>query len=198
VDASAAAKKTCTEANRQATNAANRCVEIDPANKEGFTAANKHTAMNAGQTGIVWGSKYWAQGSMEKVFQLLLATMSTFGLRQRMKHELEVEVEGTSAGIVSRLHDALATLSGCKSEEQRQHHRVLLTAVAPVLVAQGDSTGLEAKFADELGINRTGKPYKALRTAYGNVWRSTPMQRSWDNRLLLATQWFAGMAQVCW
>ena len=55
---------------------------------------------------------------------------------------------------------AFLPLQGCKNEEQRQHYRVVLTTAAPVPVAQGDSTGLDAKFADEFGIDRTGKPLK--------------------------------------
>jgi len=116
--------------------------------------------MHADRTGLKATVLYWAGGSIEKVFELLLAVMAAFGLRQRMEDELKVQAEGTSASIVSRLRGALAILQGCKNEEQRQHYRVVLTAAAPVPVAQGDSTGLEAKFADELGINRTGKPLK--------------------------------------
>ena len=160
VDSAAAAKKACTDASRQESLAAQRRVDIDIENKEGFTAANKHTAMHADRTGLKATVLYWAGGSIEKVFELLLAVMAAFGLRQRMADELKVQAEGTSASIVSRLRGALAILQGCKNEEQRQHYRVVLTAAAPVSVAQGDSTGLEAKFADELGINRTGKPLK--------------------------------------
>jgi hypothetical protein len=160
VDSAAAAKKACTDASRQESLAAQRRVDIDIENKEGFTAANKHTAMHADRTGLKATVLYWAGGSIEKVFEMLLAVMAAFGLRQRMADELKVQAEGTSASIVSRLHGALAILQGCKNEEQRQHYRVVLTAAAPVPVAQGDSTGLEAKFADELGINRTGKPLK--------------------------------------
>ena len=52
VDSAAAAKKACTDASRQKSLAAQRRVDIDLVNKEGFTAANKYTAMAADQTGI--------------------------------------------------------------------------------------------------------------------------------------------------
>ena len=60
VDSAAAAKKSCTDASRQKTLAVQRRVDIDPVNKEGFTAANKYTAMAFDQTGIAATVKYWA------------------------------------------------------------------------------------------------------------------------------------------
>jgi len=80
--------------------------------------------MHADRTGLKATVLYWAGGSIEKVFELLLAVMAAFGLRQRMADELKVQAEGTSASIVSRLRGALAILQGCKNEEQRQHYRV--------------------------------------------------------------------------
>ena len=146
------------ERKRQETLAANRRVDIDPESKEAFTAANKSTAMNAEGTGVVAAIKCWAQGSVEKVFQLLLSIMAVFGLQQRMAEHLMVEAEGTNAEMVSRLHDSVQILKRCESEEPRQQHRIVLTAAAPVLVDKGDSTGMLAKFADALGINRKSVP----------------------------------------
>jgi hypothetical protein len=154
-----AAKKSCTEAKRQNTIADARRVDVDPANTQGFTPANKSTAVHAPMTGMVDSIKYWAGGSLEKVFELLFAMMAAFGLKERVAEELKAEAEGTNAEIVSRLHDSVQILKCCNSEEQRQQYRVVLTAAAPESAAKCDNTGMGSKFADALEVNRKSVPY---------------------------------------
>jgi hypothetical protein len=147
------------EHKRQETLGDSRRVEVGKANQEGFTARNKSNALNAERTGILACIKYWAQGSAQKVFELVMAIMTTFGLKERVADELGVEVAGTNAAIVTRLHDSVQILKACSSEEQRQQYRVLLTAAAPEKAQRTDSTGMGNKFADALQVNRKSVPY---------------------------------------
>ena len=110
VAAATTAKKACSETAKQKTLAVQRRVDIDPVNKEGFTAANKYTAMSADQTGIVATVKYWAHGSMEKVFELLMGLMLAFGLRERVAAELKVELDATNAQV-AQLHHIAACIT---------------------------------------------------------------------------------------
>jgi hypothetical protein len=147
------------EHKRQESIGDSRRVKVDQANKEGFTPANKSTALNAERTGILACIRYWAQGSVQKVFELVMAIMTTFGLKERVADELGVEAVGTNAAIVTRLHDSVQILKACSSEEQRQQYRVLLTAAAPEKAHRTDSTGMGNKFADALQVNRKSVPY---------------------------------------
>ena len=52
-------------------------------------------------TGVVDCVKHWAGGSLQKVFELLLALMTAFGLKERMTEELKAEAEGNCAESVS-------------------------------------------------------------------------------------------------
>lgn len=155
----AATKKSCSEAKRQFTNADARRVDVDPANTQEFTPANKFTAVHSPTTGMVDCVKYWAGGSLQKVFELLLALMTAFGLKERMTEELKAEDEGTCAEIVSQLHDSVQILKCCSSEEQRQQLRVVLTAAAPKAAAKCDNTGMGNKFADAFELHRKSVPY---------------------------------------
>ena len=113
--------------------------------------------------GELWKTRingvYWAGGSIEKVFQLLLAVLAAFGLRQRMADELEVELNATNAQVTSSINGAVQILKACESEEQRQQYRVVMTAAAPPLVKKGDHSGQQSDVADAIGVNRKSVPY---------------------------------------
>jgi hypothetical protein len=153
------AMKEQAEHKRQETLAENRRVDVDDANEEAFTVDTKRTAMTAERTGMVDVIKYWAKGSAQKVFELVMAIITVFSLKQRVADELGVEADKTNADIVESLHDSVQILKCCNSEEQRQQYRVVLTASAPKSAARCDNTGMGNKFADRLEINRKSVPY---------------------------------------
>ena len=115
--------------------------------------------MTTAGTGLKATVLYWADGSIEKVFQLLLAVLAAFGLRQRMTDELEVELNATNAQVTSSINGAVQILKACESEEQRQQYRIVMTAAAPPLVKKGDHSGLQSDVADVIGVNRKSVPY---------------------------------------
>lgn len=59
------------------------------------------------------------------------------------------------AYIVDRIQGALHIMrSQVHNEEQRQHQRIILTAVAPELVKERSKTGMQRPVAERLGIDR--------------------------------------------
>ena len=75
--------------------------------------------------------RYWCDGSVDKALELVLASMKHLGLRDRVVDALGLKQNETHAYIVERIKAAVAELKHCRSEEQRQQYRIILTAVAP-------------------------------------------------------------------
>jgi Skp family chaperone for outer membrane proteins len=129
------AVKNQTERKRQETRAESRRIDIDPAKKEPLSAADLSTAKLSKASGILDTVKYWAQGSAVAVLQLVMMLIKSFGpafgLESQVAAELGAELDQTNQYIVDRARASLTVLKQCRTEEQRQHYRVVLTALAP-------------------------------------------------------------------
>jgi hypothetical protein len=155
VEAVAAAR----ERGRQESRQESRRHEISSENTAVFTRANKSTAMTTPATGVLACIKYWSEGSAMKVLQLIMALISTFCLQELVAVELGLQHNETNQYIVDRLGDSLRVLRQCRSEEQRQHFRVVLTAVAPKKVGCR-RRGMSRRVAEALHVNRNSKPFR--------------------------------------
>jgi hypothetical protein len=155
----AAAQKVLTESKRQERREDNRTLEIDPEKKEELDADGKSFAMTSHHRGIIKTIKYWARGSMAAVLQLVMALICHFQLQGQVAAELGVQQNETNEYIVERLGDSLRILKQCRNEEQRQHFRVVLTALAPAKIGQR-RRGMSRRVAKALRINRNSKPFR--------------------------------------
>ena len=80
----------------------------------------------------------------------------------------------TDAYIVDRLRGALAIMKAQKqNEEVRLQRRLLLTAVAPELVEQGDQTGMQKRVAERLEVDRNLAPFR------NSVQKRSEIDRQW-------------------
>ena len=148
-----------TERKRQEQRAESRRVDIDPQNKEQLTAVDLCTAKLSKGTGILDTVKYWAQGSAAAVLQLVMTLIKSFGLESQVAAELGAELDETNQYIVDRANAALQILKQCQTEEQRQHYRVVLTALAPKKVEERHG-GMGRRVTYALGVNRNRAPFK--------------------------------------
>jgi hypothetical protein len=164
-----AAKATGSQKNlkRQSTCATTRIEPIDRNNKEELSIPDKHTAVTTpfdvdkGRPGgLLDCIRYWARGSICAVLQLVMALITHFHLEQEVKQKLVAEQDYTNQYIVNRARDALSVLKCCDSEQQRREYRIVLTALMPEAVKKGDPTGMQAKVAKALGVNRNRPTFK--------------------------------------
>ena len=103
--------------------------------------------------------KYWAQGSAAAVLQLVMMLINTFGLESQVAAELGAELDQTNLYIVDRAKASLHILKQCRTEEQRQHYRIVLTALAPEKAEHRDNKGMRTRVAAALGVSRKGIPF---------------------------------------
>jgi hypothetical protein len=89
-------------------------------------------------TGVSDTLKYWCEGSQEKLLQLIMAQIETFGLREEVSGQLGLTLNKrqqrdaeTNAHIVRTAADALAILKQCRTETQRLQYRLAMTVLAP-------------------------------------------------------------------
>ena len=148
-----------TEQKRQVSRAESRRVDIDPENKEKVSADDLSTAKLASVTGLIDTVKYWAQGSVAAVLQIVMMLITTFGLESQVAAELSAELDETNQYIVNRAKESFDILKECRTEEQRQHYRVVLTALAPEKVEERHA-GMSRRVAAALGVNRNRPPFK--------------------------------------
>ena len=80
-----------------------------------------------------------------------MALIAHFHLEQAVKQKLGAEQDHTNQLIPV---DALSVLKCCDSEQQRREYRIVLTALMPGQKKKGDNTGMQAKVAAALGVNR--------------------------------------------
>ena len=156
----AEAQKLLTESKRQDSIKETRRLEIDCENKEQLTVPDKSTAMRSDDTGMLDTMKYWARGSLAAVLQLIMALIHHFKVESEVAAELGLQQNETNQYIVDRLSSSLQILKQCRTEEQRQHYRVVLTAVAPVKVGEKHQ-GMSRRVAEALKVNRNRKPFRA-------------------------------------
>jgi hypothetical protein len=155
-----AAEKAQSAHKRSETRAEERRLEIDPKNVTKLSVSGLSTAKTSPGTGIVDSVKYWAQGSAGAVLQLVMCLIQHFNLEKEVAAELQVAATDTNAYIVSQAKDALQILKQCESEEQREHYRVVLTALAPEKVGPKERAGMGRRVAGALGVNRDGVPFR--------------------------------------
>lgn len=155
-----AAEKAQSAHKRLETRAEERRLEIDPKNVTKLSVPGLSTAKTSPGTGMVDCVKYWAQGSAGAVLQLVVCLIQHFKLEKQVAAELQVEATETNAYIVSQAKGALQILKQCESEEQREHYRVVLTALAPEKVGPKERAGMGRRVAGALGVNRDGVPFR--------------------------------------
>ena len=172
----AAATTAQADLKRRATLAEQRRLDIDRENKETLIIRNKSTALttpgSANPGGLIDAIKYWARGSLAAVLQLIMALIMHFGLEQEVRQQLGAEQDHTNQLIVHRAAAALDILKRCDSEQQRREYRIVLTALMPELKKKGDSTGMQAKVAAALRVNRNRATFResvALRAEIDNL-----------------------------
>jgi hypothetical protein len=144
-----------------------RAVGIDTKNWQQWPSdttgrKGKSHAMTKEVTGVLACMRYWCKGSVGKLLQIVLALISAFQLEESVLEKLQTPAtirQRTNECIVQRLHGSLQELKEDRTEPGRLAYRTVLTAVAPVCAAKGDSSGMKSKFAKELGINRNSVPY---------------------------------------
>ena len=144
-----------------------RAVGIDTKNWQQWPSdttgrKGKSDAMTTDVTGVLACMRYWCKGSVGKLLQIVLALISAFQLEESVLEKLQTPAtirQRTNECIVQRLHGSLQELKEDRTEPGRLAYRTVLTAVAPVCAAKGDSSGMKSKFAKELGINRNSVPY---------------------------------------
>ena len=152
VEAEKATRELC-ERKRQDTRAdSRRRIEVDPTCADRFTDANKSTAMQADRTGLVDVLRYWCKGSEVRAVELIMSQIKHFDLGHKVAAELGAQCETTNSYIVGRANAALQELKQCKSEQQRQEYRIVLTALAP-------EHGMVGPVAAALGVGRQKKPF---------------------------------------
>ena len=158
----AAAQVKQSQSQRQDTLGEQRRLPIDPENKELLNVRDKSTAMASSGTGMIDTITYWARGSAAIVLQLIMSLIVHFGLQHKVAAELDLQLEEqvTNKCIVFRARDALQILKECDSEEQRREYRIVLTALLPELKKKGDPTGMQAKVAPALGVNRNRATFR--------------------------------------
>ena len=154
------AQKSQTERVRQESRAEKRRVEIDPSNKEPLSATKLSTAKLSEGTGIMDTVKYWARGSAVAVLQLVMILISSFGLESEVAAELGAQLDETNQYIVNRAKNSLQILKQCRTEEQRQHFRIVLTALAPTKADARDNAGIGRRVAEALDVNRNRATFR--------------------------------------
>ena len=154
------AEKAQSEVKRQQGLQDQRTLDIDPLLRDKLDGQAKKYALTAPNNGLIPTMKYWARGSLPSVLQLIMGLIAHFELKEQVAAELEVGLQNeTHNCIVERLGDALQVLKQCRSEEQRQHFRVVLTALAPAKVDPRFSKGMSRRVAKALRISRQSKPF---------------------------------------
>ena len=150
-----AAVKVLTEVKRLKSMGAKRRMEWDPVDASCFDKHSKCKAMNATEHGLEDTLKYWCQGSKAKLLQLILAVIQRHDLKEQVLLELCGTSDATNTYIVQQARSALAELKACKSEQQRQQYRLILSALAPLR-----SSGQVKAVAVALGVSRKKKPFQ--------------------------------------
>jgi hypothetical protein len=85
--------------------------------------------------------------------------INTFRLESQVAAELGAELDQTNLYIVDRAKASLHILKQCRTEEQRQHYRIVLTALAPEKAEHRDNKGMRTRVAAALDVSRKGLPF---------------------------------------
>jgi hypothetical protein len=143
-------------AKRLKTNNTLKSKPIDPENRTPFGRGVLSTRMLGTRgVGIVDMLEVHCEGSQEKLVSIVHSIIDRFNIRDRMVADFGVALDQTNALIVGQLRSVLQELKQCRSEQQRQQYRIILTAAVP---APGSYQ--EEPVAAALGVYRQGKPFK--------------------------------------
>ena len=153
------ATKAAIDRKRQESKASARRIEVDATNEEPLSTDDLSTAKLFEATVVMDTIKYWAQGSVAAVLQLVMMLISSFGLESQVAAELGAELDQRNLYIVNRANAALQILKQCRTKEQRQHYRIVQTALAPEKVEHRDNQGMGTRVAAALGVSRQGAPF---------------------------------------